>query len=512
MTTVLGPDGEKHHALLVSSDAAKGSDELEVPTCPLRIAEMAIEIQLEKLRVVEAMKARDVLVHKLSDAYTSIREKTEMIEHLKQALSTGNPTSVPPSSLPVAWDQNPETAVPRTQVADLEALIQDLRFGPRNAMGPPPTYEEAEDRRASIESNPIAAVPGSNPIAMSTLPLVISTTTALPAPCREERVKDMANARFAFLASIPLPDNPPDDTLKPIVLPASCTLHEFLGSTSDAHYTHLGHRLGNYRVLQSLTTKWCPNREEHGYFYSPLFKCSTNPRVTTAHRWQSVDVTARMKHPTECFYNREGLWYYAGSYQAFRLEDLTTKEWAQLATETTTYLVKETVSGRKNVSPQNIYEVSQLYSAGALKVACVGLQCVGFNREVYKAILEHANKFTQAKWKIVNTTTNPLANIGAAANTGGSNTGTGVSGNGNKPGKLPVEMSRPVSPTVLGAPSTGFGVIAAGVGLGNGAVWNTTSTLLSQANNLAILSSDGNDTGHTAEGAMAAYRAGGFKK
>lgn len=35
----------------------------------------------------------------------------------------------------------------------------------------------------------------------------------------------------------------------------------------------------------------------------------------------------------ECFYNREGLWYYAGSYQGFRLEDLTVKEWAQLPTE-----------------------------------------------------------------------------------------------------------------------------------------------------------------------------------
>jgi len=35
----------------------------------------------------------------------------------------------------------------------------------------------------------------------------------------------------------------------------------------------------------------------------------------------------------ECFYNREGLWYYAGSYQAFQLEDLTLKEWAELPTE-----------------------------------------------------------------------------------------------------------------------------------------------------------------------------------
>lgn len=42
----------------------------------------------------------------------------------------------------------------------------------------------------------------------------------------------MVNARFAILASIPLPGNPPDDTLKPIVLPPTCTLHEFLSSTS----------------------------------------------------------------------------------------------------------------------------------------------------------------------------------------------------------------------------------------------------------------------------------------
>jgi hypothetical protein len=103
---------------------------------------MAIEIQLEKLRVVEAMKARDVLVHKLSDAYISIREKTEMIEQLKQAISNGNPASISHPS----WDQKAEIAVPRTQVADLEALIHDLRLGSRNVIGPPPTYEEAEDK------------------------------------------------------------------------------------------------------------------------------------------------------------------------------------------------------------------------------------------------------------------------------------------------------------------------------------------------------------------------------
>lgn len=60
--------------------------------------------------------------------------------------------------------------------------------------------------------------------------------------------------------------------------------------SSDCTYNSLQ----NYRILQELTTTWCPAREEHGYFLTPVFKCSTNPRVTTAHRWMKVDVLGRM--------------------------------------------------------------------------------------------------------------------------------------------------------------------------------------------------------------------------
>ncbi|KAG6885366.1 hypothetical protein C0993_002696 [Termitomyces sp. T159_Od127] len=144
---------------------------------------------------------------------------------------------------------------------------------------------------------------------------------------------------------------------------------------------------------------WCPECEEHGYFYTPAFKCSTNPRVATAHRWSLVDVIGRMNKPTvECFFNKDGTWYYAGVYTAFRLADLTTKEWAALPTEVIQLIVKETIVARKNTSPQNVYEVTQLYAAGALKVACVALQCVGFNHGMYRALLEQARVFTQSKW------------------------------------------------------------------------------------------------------------------
>lgn len=35
----------------------------------------------------------------------------------------------------------------------------------------------------------------------------------------------------------------------------------------------------------------------------------------------------------ECFYNKDGNWYYAGIYKAFRLENLNTKEWEALSNE-----------------------------------------------------------------------------------------------------------------------------------------------------------------------------------
>ena len=66
-------------------------------------------------------------------------------------------------------------------------------------------------------------------------------------------------------------------------------------------------RLANHRIFQQLTTNWCPEREEHGYFLTPLFKCNTNPRVITAHRWTIVDVLSKLNKPT-------------GFYASYRLD------------------------------------------------------------------------------------------------------------------------------------------------------------------------------------------------
>lgn len=44
---------------------------------------MAFELQHEKLRAIEALKARDVAVQRLADAYTLLRQKTGQLDSSK---------------------------------------------------------------------------------------------------------------------------------------------------------------------------------------------------------------------------------------------------------------------------------------------------------------------------------------------------------------------------------------------------------------------------------------------
>jgi hypothetical protein len=50
-----------------------------------------------------------------------------------------------------------------------------------------------------------------------------------------------------------------------------------------------------------------------------------------------------------------------------------------------------------------------------LKVACVSLQCVGFNQEIYRSVLEHSTKLNQSKWKPLNTGTLAMSNVNSPA-------------------------------------------------------------------------------------------------
>ncbi|KAJ3506110.1 hypothetical protein NLJ89_g7053 [Agrocybe chaxingu] len=415
---------KQYNFLAITEDVFPPADEIarlkqELETLknanPFRMAELALEIQIERLRVVEITAARDAALQRLSDSYVSIRQKNEVIERMCQEHDGKNTGGVPLSLNFGASADQVEIAQMKAHISTLETENRELRLAIQQLqeqaliakpIDPPPSYERDPTKIQTEEEDSAGVLLHSE-----------DGTEVKYVPPRTEDPTVLANARNAVLADIPLPDNPPDDTLNAIVIPPPFTLHEFLSGAPGPLRT----LLSNYRILHNATTCWCPDREEHGYMYSPVFKCSTNPRISTAHRWSPVDVVGRMNKPTECFYNREGLWYYAGSYRAFKMDELSPIEWAQLSTETTSAIVKETIAGRKNTSPQNIYETTQLYVAGGLKVACVALQCVGFNHEVYRSLLEYSIRFGESKWKSLATAS---ANVLAAAASVSSVTGS----------------------------------------------------------------------------------------
>ncbi|KZT11155.1 uncharacterized protein LAESUDRAFT_720346 [Laetiporus sulphureus 93-53] len=454
-----------------------------------------MDIKLERMRVNEALNARDAVVRRFAEACVSVREKNTIIQNLKRErndlerqlamvngrnamLAAENPNT---STRALEERKNAKIALEVARLSDIcknfQHEIRMLRIHiETSGKEGDPMPESIENihqhsrrewqtclHRILLHAQDLAAAaatrrdaPSVSPRPASPLPLspIVFTSpkspevlapdlqmqaltledheqrvaTAMAAPDPIERIQ----ARNAELAALPLPADIPPDVLRPITIPSPFTLHEFLGATPVLLRT----QLGNYRVFQQTTTYWCPEREEHGYFLTPIYKCNTNPRVSTAHRWAVVDMAPKLNRHTECFYNKDGKWYYAGIYQAFWLDELTPAEWENLSNEvqppsphillsltlpafskTTQALVKETLAGRKNTSPQNVYETGQLYIAGALKVACIGLQCIGFNNNLYRMLLEHAAKCAQTgKWRATPVIAGPTWGAGAAAN------------------------------------------------------------------------------------------------
>ncbi|OSX56290.1 hypothetical protein POSPLADRAFT_1160289 [Postia placenta MAD-698-R-SB12] len=468
---------EKQQAAPDESGIGPWSEELEHlvsgAQCRTRESELAMEIRLEGLRLQEALCARDTVANHFTTACISIREKTAAIERLQYEkgdlekqlkLLNGRQATfhAPNTTTQIAEDKRKLV----TEVAKLAEILRGMqdeiaKVGkahiPGSARGHRTPLLEAENAcqtskpdwevsvhrilslfheshslgvlRDATNDGPSLLSPMSPSPAMTWSPrtpqaelatefhrLTIEDSTRADhtahagGPDAMERIR----ARNATLAALPLPSETPPDILMPIVIPSPFTFQDFLGTTT----------------VES-TTSWCPEREEHGYFLTPMYKCHTNPRVTTAHQWTAADIDTKLDKPTECFYNKDGKWYYAGVYKAFWLAQLSTQEWDALSTETAQALIKETLAGRKNTSAQNVYETGQLYAAGALKVGCIGLQCIGFNEGLYVMVMEQAGKCGQTgRWRV------------------------GTSCGGHSPGATWTTMTMPLSPNIGSAIAT----------------------------------------------------------
>ncbi|KAI6124033.1 hypothetical protein EDD16DRAFT_1517707 [Pisolithus croceorrhizus] len=337
----------------------------ETPMDLAAVVEVALGVQLERLRVTEALAACDnavAVVYPFTDEPEYIQE----IQYSDSCTGTEDQTD---DEKGINFEKTCERNTPRNSF-HLRVRSDSPSSWVRITTPPKTTCSDGHAAHTSRASNKL--LPGVNDD--------LNEKIALSSFSLEGGPEKTIATQHSILAALPLPSDIPEEELQPIFPPRSYSLGDFLRDTTGPVSLARIVRLKNYHVLSQVTTYWCPDWEEHGYFLTPAFKCITNPRLVTAHRWLAVDVLGHMREPTECFYYKDRKWYYS--------------EWELLSTEvqemTTQALIKESLAGRKNVSPQNTYETGQLYAVGALRISCVGLQCIGFNNEVYHAVLEQS--------------------------------------------------------------------------------------------------------------------------
>ncbi|KZT74072.1 hypothetical protein DAEQUDRAFT_754054 [Daedalea quercina L-15889] len=408
------------------------------------------ELRLERLHLDDALSARDALVQHLAEACVSIRQKTTAIKRLEKEkadlemqLSFMNGRQgaggVPPGSRVDRTARDREYAKVQVEVGYLAEMFrrleqenkqmkaqkngeqsdvaQQMQIAPVRPSGwlvslhkilrlvMPAADDEANHSESAGQPAPTAtsASVGSS-VPPTSYDVVDDDGTSSgrkegnlqPATPMNIPPDERSRARNVILDALPVTPDTLSDTLKPIVIPSQFTFQDFVTTLPVT----LRQQMGSYRLLQESTTSWSGEREEHGYFLTPLFKCATNPRATTVHRWSAADLGTQLNTTTECFYSKNGYWYYTGLYKTFWLDELSPAEWVNLPNETTQAIVKQTLAARKNTAPQNVYETGQLYAAGALRVACIGLQCVGFSHAVYTQLIEAAERCAQTgRWR-----------------------------------------------------------------------------------------------------------------
>lgn len=114
---------------------------------------MSLDIQMERMRVAEAMYARDTVVKRLVDAHISIRQKVAIINRLEEEKAELQRRLSDPKGLCIE-DDDPEKSKSELEIERLQRVIESLRDDSevrslkefrserRRPLGdPPPSYE-----------------------------------------------------------------------------------------------------------------------------------------------------------------------------------------------------------------------------------------------------------------------------------------------------------------------------------------------------------------------------------
>lgn len=91
-------------------------------------ADPPVEVQLERLRTLEALAARDATVLRLEDAYNSIRQKAAIISQLERELDDLKQRSTPSTQVPITARTVSDEHQQCSEKHDREGLGNDINL------------------------------------------------------------------------------------------------------------------------------------------------------------------------------------------------------------------------------------------------------------------------------------------------------------------------------------------------------------------------------------------------
>ncbi|KAH7099837.1 hypothetical protein BKA62DRAFT_772175 [Auriculariales sp. MPI-PUGE-AT-0066] len=226
---------------------------------------------------------------------------------------------------------------------------------------------------------------------------VVSPESAEPSPTLPTSA-DNARQRRQLLESFPVPKNMPSKEPPAFSLTSRFSFSDVFGHSLGNRSTHIA--LSGYHVLCEPLTIWPSEDHTHGLVFAPTIRCFSLS-VAGTFSWREVDVVGPFNKPTECFYRvQESNYHYAGIYRGSRLADVSPEEYMTFSSEMKEALVDATLRDRRAVAPQLRLDVKQLYELGALKIACVAMQCTGYNKRLCDAVYQHVEKCHRlGEWK-----------------------------------------------------------------------------------------------------------------
>ncbi|KAJ7486312.1 hypothetical protein B0H11DRAFT_1122505 [Mycena galericulata] len=192
---------------------------------------------------------------------------------------------------------------------------------------------------------------------------------SLPRPVGNERQPKTERSLYvAYMKTLPVPTDRPDFN-SPNLAP--------IDNIGVNPYTH--NVPTSWRTLHCpKRTVWCDvNRRHHALVFAPTHEYSYS-----SNKWVDKTKMNCGGEQVEFFVNQGKFVYYVGTYVVHSMRTVH-QPGSSIASDSSSAIYRAT-----GLNKEHSEKVAECFPDGAIKTECFGLQCVGFNRELYEGLRE----------------------------------------------------------------------------------------------------------------------------